>query len=197
MMVSATTVNAITVNAMQLAAIHYQTGFRIDDFMARLETLLRADNISVGGAIQQNAAEARGAMTLVDISSGAALEISQRLGPLARGCRLDSGRLAEFGTLLEHPPLADIDLVILNKFGRAEAEGHGLRRNIEQALEAGKAVLTAVRPPYDDAWRSFHEGLAAELPPDMERVRAWCREAVQRQRDGDATVSSIQSTESA
>lgn len=181
---------------MQLAAIHYQTGFRIDDFMARLETLLRADAISVGGAIQQNAPEARGAMTLIDISSGAALEISQRLGSLAQGCRLDSGRLAEFGTLLEHPPLADADLVILNKFGRAEAEGHGLRRNIEQALEAGKAVLTAVRPPYDEAWRNFHAGLAVELPPDMERVRAWCRDAVARQRDDDAPISA-QPTESA
>jgi len=174
-----------TIDATRLAAIHYPIGFRIDDFLARLGALLRADNIVIGGSIQVNApdaANACSAMTLVDLSSGTAVEISQQLGLLAQGCRLDTSRLAEFGALLERPTTSDIDLLILNKFGRAEAEGRGLRRNLERAIENGTAVLTAVRPPYDEAWHRFHGGLAVELAPDMERARAWCHAVVGQRR---------------
>lgn len=174
-----------TTDATRLAAIHYQTGFRIDDFLARLGALLRADNIVVGGSIQVNAPDAVNAcsaMTLVDLSSGTAIEISQQLGSLAQGCRLDTSRLAEFGALLERPSATDVDLLILNKFGRAESEGRGLRHNLERAIESGTAVLTAVRPPYDEAWHRFHGGLATELAPDMESVRAWCHAVVGQRR---------------
>jgi nucleoside-triphosphatase THEP1 len=190
----------MTISAMRLAAIHYRTGFPIDDFLARVGALLRADHIRVGGAIQLNVAEPGrtcGAMTLVDLSSGTAMEISQQLGSLAQGCRLDTGRLAEFGTLLERLPDEGVELLILNKFGRAEAEGHGLRRNIERALNAGVAVLTAVRAPYDDAWRVFHGGLATDLPPDLENVRAWCHTAVAQGRLRETPVVPLSTVESA
>jgi hypothetical protein len=189
----------MTISAMRLAAIHYRTGFRIDDFLARVGALLRADHIRVGGAIQLNAAEPGqtcGAMTLVDLSSGTVMEISQQLGSLAQGCRLDTGRLAEFATLLERPLEDGIELLILNKFGRAEAEGHGLRRNIERALDAGVAVLTAVRPPYDETWRVFHGGLATDLPPDLESVRTWCRAAVAQRRLGETPTGALSTAES-
>lgn len=190
----------MTISAMRLAAIHYQTGFPIDDFLARVGAHLRADDIRVGGAIQLNVAapaQTCGAMTLVDLSSGTAMEISQQLGALAQGCRLDTGRLAEFGALLERPADDGVELLILNKFGRAEAGGHGLRRNIAHALDAGVAVLTAVRPPYDEAWREFHGGLATDLPPDLARVQAWCHAAVAQCRLGETPAVPLPTSESA
>ena len=132
-----------TTDATRLAAIHYHTGFRIDDFLARLGALLRADNIVVGGSIQVNASDAANAcsaMTLVDLSSGTAIEISQQLGSLAQGCRLDTSRLAEFGALLERPATTDIDLLILNKFGKAEAEGIA-KMNEALAGAGGEAIV--------------------------------------------------------
>ncbi len=170
-----------TTRPVQLAAVHYETGFPIDDFMMRLGELLRADGIRIGGAIQHNAAGAPdhcSAMALVDLSSGARMKISQDLGSQARGCRLDSGRLAEFGTLLGGKPERDAGLLIFNKFGKSESEGQGLLRNLVQAIESGLAVITAVRPPYDQAWRAFHEGLAVALPPDLDVARRWCHAAV-------------------
>jgi hypothetical protein len=121
-------------------------------------------------------------MTLVDLASGARMGISQNLGPQAQGCRLDTARLAEFGTMLDGKPSDDVDLLLFNKFGRAEAEGYGLRSNFIGAIEAGIPVLTAVRPPYDEAWRSFHEGLAIDLPPDLQRAHDWCLGAVAKWR---------------
>lgn len=171
--------------ATRIAAIHYRTGFPIDDLLRALGERLRADSVRLGGIMQSSIADAGNPcadMMLTELGSGARIEISQRLGPLAQGCRLDSGRLAEVGVLLERAFSGDLELLILNKFGRAEAEGHGLRRNFARAMEAGVPVLTAVRPPYDEAWQDFHGGLASALEPDIERVHAWCLRAVEEQR---------------
>lgn len=173
------------VGAVRLAAIHYEAGFRIDDFLAKLGEKLRADDIRLGGAIQRNvpgALTSCSAMTLIDLASGTATEISQNLGSQAQGCRLDTSRLAEFGMLLGGKSADDVDLLILNKFGKAEADGHGLRSNFVRAIEAGIPILTAVRPPYDQAWLGFHEGLAVELAADLELARAWCLSAVETRR---------------
>ena len=58
---------------------------------------------------------------------------------------------------------------MLNRFGKAEAEGGGLRSGFARAIDAGIPVLTAVRPPYREAWAQFHGGLAVDLPADIER----------------------------
>jgi hypothetical protein len=174
-----------TAGAVPLAAIHYETGFRIDDFLSQLIALLRARQVRVGGAIQLNppdAVNSCSAMTLVDLASGARMGISQNLGSQAQGCRLDTTRLAEFGTMLDGKPSDDVDLLLFNKFGRAEAEGYGLRSNFVGAIEAGIPVLTAVRPPYDEAWQRFHGGLALDLAPDLQRAQDWCLSAVAARR---------------
>lgn len=179
-------------SAVWLAAIHYEAGFRIDEFLASISILLRARGIRLGGAIQLNeldAVNSCSAMTLVDLASGERIGISQDLGSLAQGCRLDTRGLAEFGGLLNATVGDDIELLILNKFGKAEAEGQGLRGIFVRAIEAGIPVLTAVRPPYSEAWASFHEGLAASLAPDPEVALAWCRRAVQARRNALQSVA--------
>jgi hypothetical protein len=71
---------------------------------------------------------------------------------------------------------------MLNRFGKAEAEGGGLRSAFVRAMEAGVPVLTAVRPPYFEAWSKFHGRLAVDLPTDLDAVLAWCRASVQELR---------------
>jgi hypothetical protein len=169
------------VNAVQLAAIHYEHGFAINEFLTALGQRLRADGVPFRGAIQVNAPGAANPcsdMSLVDLATGERMKISQDLGSQAIGCRLDSGKLAEFGSLLDRTCEEDAALIILNKFGKAESEGHGLRPNFIRAIETGVPVLTAVRPPHDEAWRAFHGGLAAQLPVDLEAARRWCLDAV-------------------
>ena len=58
--------------------------------------------------------------------------------------------------------------MMLNRFGKAEAEGGGLRSAFVRAMEAGIPVLTAVRPPYIEAWSKFHGRLAVDLPADLD-----------------------------
>lgn len=174
-----------TTDAVRLAAVHYQAGFGVDSFMAKLEEMLRASDLRLGGAVQVNAPDACTAcsdMTLLDLSSGTRMEISQQLGSQSQSCRLDSERMAGFAGMLDRPFDSGIDLMIFNKFGKAESEGHGLRRALARAIEAGIPVLTAVRPPYDEAWTKFHEGLALDLPPDLQRAHDWCVGAARQRR---------------
>ena len=170
---------------VRLAAVGYQAGFPIDELLRRAADRLRADRVGLAGTLQENTGGAEGqcsAMTLIDLASQRRFGISQDLGSQAEGCRLDAQGLSEIGALLDRPFDQHVELLILNRFGTAEAEGGGLRSVFARAIEGGIPVLTAVRPPYTEAWAQFHGGLATDLPPDLDRVLAWCAEAVRELR---------------
>ena len=167
--------------SVRLAAIVYDAGFPIDDFLARIAIMLRAEHIQLGGALQENLPGDAGrcsAMNLVDLSSRGRFKISQELGSQAEGCRLDAQGIAEFVALLDRTPDQNVELMVLNRFGRAEAEGGGLRSAFAHAMEASIPVLTAVRAPYTEAWSQFHGRLATDLPAELETVVARCRDSV-------------------
>jgi len=168
-------------SSIRLAAIVYEAGFPIDEFLTRAVSLLRTEQIRLGGALQENSPGGGGrcsAMTLVDLSSRGRFRISQDLGSQAEGCRLDAQGIAEFVALLDRTPDQNVELMVLNRFGRAEAEGGGLRSAFAHAMEAGIPVLSAVRASYTEAWSQFHGHLATDLPADLAAVLAWCRESV-------------------
>ena len=130
------------------------------------------------------------AMTLIDLASQRRVKISQDLGSKSEGCRLDAHGLSEIGALLERTLDQQIELLVLNRFGTAEAEGGGLRSTFVRAIDAGIPILTAVRPPYIEAWAEFHGGLAVDLPADLDRVLAWCGGVVRDLRAARRTVLS-------
>ncbi len=164
-----------------LAAVIYDKGFRIDDFMRAVASRLQAEGFCVGGVFQENFGDHESpcsSMTIVDLRTGERFGISQDLGVDARSCRLDPRGLVEAGVRLDAAIEAGADLLVINKFGVGEAEGGGgLRSTFAAAIDSGVPVLTAVRPPYGEAWRAFHGGLAVDLAPDLDQVLAWCRTA--------------------
>ncbi len=170
---------------IRLAAIRYETGFPIDDFLHLVADRLRANDVDLAGVLQENTAGAPGrcsAMTLIDLASRRRFGISQDLGAEAEGCRLDAQGLSAVGALLDRPFDDHAELLMLNRFGTAEAEGNGLRSAFARAIDAGIPILTAVRPPYLEAWAQFHGGLAVDLPADLSPVLGWCSDAVQHLR---------------
>lgn len=164
---------------MQLAALVYEEGdgARVDEFLAGLARELRLRGVRLAGAIQHNTNggdRCRCDMTLEDLSSGRLIDISERRGPEARGCRLDSFALEDAaGTVmasLESRP----DLLILNRFGKREADGHGFRGAIEFALAINAPVLIAVSRASLPAWTAFAENIGEVLPFDDAAVLRWC-----------------------
>jgi len=75
------------------------------------------------------------------------------------------------------------DLFILNKFGPQEADGHGFRDLIAESLARGIPVLLGVGPTMRERFQAFADGLAEELPDDLDQIHAWCLRAAGKTAD--------------
>ena len=160
----------------RLGAIRYERGFQIDGLLLAICQALRLRGLQIGGVIQSSVSDGGHCATSVlvtDLRSGRAYDIWQDRGACARGCRLDEGSLLDAEPVIRDAIADKVDLLVINRFGRAESLGRGLIGSFAAAIEAGIPVLTAVRPPYDAAWMDFHGGLGCAFAPELERVIAW------------------------
>ncbi len=150
-----------------------------DRLLVRLAESLRADGVRVVGVVQHNIEydPARPChMDLHLIDGAQTIRISQNLGPMARGCRLDSAALEQAVAGVEAAlARGGVDLLVVNKFGKREGEGRGFRPAIAQALQAGIPVLTSVASRNLPAFEDFAGGMAESVPPDPAGLVAWCR----------------------
>lgn len=166
---------------MALAAILYKPseGASVDAILAGVTEQLRAEKYRLAGAIQWNTASVAGPcseMVLEDLASGRRVCVSEYRGPLSKGCRLDSSALEEVAGLVNTSILPGVDLVIINKFSKSEADGSGLRQAIEAAVVAGIPVLVGLNATHRAAWEAFSGGATAWLPAEAAAIRRWCRE---------------------
>ena len=159
-----------------LAIIPYRAGFGIDDFVQRLVPRLRQAGLRLGGVVQHNDPEAADrcmAMSLEDLADGRRFPISQDLGAAARGCRLDATGLAAATAAFAGALSGRVDLVLVNRFGKQEAMGEGLRDEIARTVLAGVPLLVPVRQEFLPAWRDFAGDEWAQLPAQQDAVEHW------------------------
>lgn len=167
----------MTDRTVSLAAVRFAAGDGVDAVLAAAARAVAARGYRVAGYLQHDVPDGPGccsATYLEDIASGGRRRITQALGPGSRGCRLDPQALADATAGLLRDIGPQTALVVLNRFGKGEAEGHGLRAVVERAVDAGLPVLTAVKEPYAEAWEAFGGGIAVTLEPDAAQVLRWC-----------------------
>jgi nucleoside-triphosphatase THEP1 len=129
-----------------------------DRVIANLAERLSAGGFRLAGLVQSNIerpGRCRCDMILKDLASGRELPISQNLGDGARGCRLDHGALETAVGWVEASIVASVDVVLLNKFGKREAEGAGLRPAIAAAVALDIPVIAGLAPENREAWDVF------------------------------------------
>lgn len=157
-----------------------------DRLLAALADDLKARGLRLAGAVQVNtevAGQARRAMDLRVLPSGEVVRISQNLGAGATGCRLDPDGLERAAGLVLVAQEASTDLVIVNKFGKQEADlGRGFRPVIERALLDGVPAIVAVAPGHRAAFQAFAEDFAEEVRPDQAALTGWALAAVRNLR---------------
>jgi len=107
------------------------------------------------------------------LPGGPVIRISQSLGRGAQGCRLDSQALEDAAGQVAASLEKGADLLIINKFGRSEAEGGGMRDVIAQAIANDVPVLVGLNAVNEAAFEEFSGGLAHKLPSEPEPVRNW------------------------
>lgn len=89
---------------------------------------------------------------------------------LGDGCR---GALADVGRSLTTAVARRPDVVVLNRFGRAEATGSGLLGVVGVAIEAEVPVLIAVPQGLFRTWLGMTGGLAVMIPPSPAGLERW------------------------
>jgi len=151
--------------ANPLTALIYDEGCVTAEIFLAIAMGGKAAGLRLGGVIERPAAPAapgrRCDMVLEDLFSGQKVKISEERGALARGCRLDLDGLARTCALVLSS-LAQCDVVLLNKFGRTEAEGGGFRCIISDALALEIPVVIGVPRRNLAAWRDYAGDLANE-----------------------------------
>lgn len=118
-------------------------------------------------------------MDVVVLPEGPVVRISQSLGSASRGCRLDPAAL-ETAIGLVQRRLTQSDCLIVNKFGKHEAEGRGFRSVIADALALEMPVLVGLNALNAGAFEAFSEGVAERLPPDRGALALWFRRSIDR-----------------
>ncbi len=149
-----------------------------DAVLAEVADRLRAEGWRLAGAVQVNLDGPPGSKCHMDLhvlASGDVVRISQDLGALSKGCRLDPAGL-EGAVGLAEAAVDEAQLVIVNKFGKQEVDGRGFRPLIGKALAEGVPVLVSVSPANLDGFLAFAGELAAEVPADVEALIAWAKD---------------------
>jgi len=163
-------------HAAPVAAIVYADEAYPDAIFRTLVKRCRELGMSLAGVVQHQAFEGgdrRCDVVLEDLTTGHRTALFENRGPGARGCRLDQAALAEATARVEGSLENAPQLVVLNKFGKVECDGGGLRDLIASAIDRGIPVIIGVPERNLGAWQSFAGEFSTELPDDAGRIARW------------------------
>ncbi|MGH1419118.1 MAG: DUF2478 domain-containing protein [Hyphomicrobiaceae bacterium] len=165
-----------------LAAIEFQNGEgdAVDAVLFSVVDRLRADNCDLVGAIKHRGTplgRTRCDMALEELSSGQVIPISQDLGPQSNACSLDFSALEHAAGLTLSGLERGSDFLILNRFGKREANGDGFRSALENAVGQQVPCVLGVGKDHIKAWQEFTGPLGIVLPCDVDAVWDWCSKA--------------------
>lgn len=159
---------------MILAALASDLPQDCDRALAGLVDRLASDGRRAVGALQLPDQTDLRRMDLRLLPAGRVLRISQDLGAGAQGCRLDPGALETAVAEVEAAlAVAPADLVVINRFGRQEAEGRGFASLIGTALGEGVPVIVALSSKFRPQFEAFAGDMAEWLPPDTAALLGW------------------------
>jgi molybdate transport system ATP-binding protein len=179
------------INPNHLAAILYRPEDDVDALLADFADALLRDGVRLGGIVQRNLKDEAGrsnGMHVIDLTTGRQISICQPLGSGAMACKLDPAGLAEASLAVSRAIAEDAALIIVNKFSKQEAAGHGLRGELAEAIIAGGPVLTAVPEKCFDAWKEFTGDRGTTLLCARHVVEEWWREVSRRRAGAQAAL---------
>jgi len=161
-----------------IAALVYANGVYPERVITRAVERLRDNGVAMAGALQCTIYDTVDRhpcdLLIEDLGTGDVTPIAEHRGRQARGCKLDVGLLTELaGSVVGGLRRGGARLLVVNKFGKTEAEGGGLRDAIAEAVGRDIPVLVGVPMRNLDQFRAFAGPLAVELPVSDAAVAAW------------------------
>jgi len=90
-------------------------------------------------------------------------------------CRLDPREVARTRRQLATAMIERPDLVVINRFGKLEANGAGFAGEIRQAVVADIPVVVAVPQTRFDVWVRFCQGMSVKVDCSAAQLDNWWR----------------------
>jgi nucleoside-triphosphatase THEP1 len=165
---------------MKIAVIRASQSGAVDATLAALAVRLVARGLRVVGTVQHSNRIEVGRqcdMNVRILPDGPEIRINQQLGKDARGCRLDAGALETAVAAVECNFALGADVLIINKFGKHEAEGRGFRALIAEAMLQEMPVICGLNEPNRAAFQEFAGSVAEYLPNDAGLLEHWLDDA--------------------
>ena len=150
-----------------------------DLVLEKFATLLKADAVKTCGVVQINSDREnchKCDMDVIVLPDGPVIRISQSLGKDAKGCRLDPAALEQAVCEVESRLTNQVDILIINKFGKHEAGGRGFRDVVAVACERGLPVVVGVNALNIEAFSEFCGGAAVSVESSERALAAWYKE---------------------
>lgn len=169
----------------RLAAVVYDSGQgpAADAIMTAVAHVLAGTGYRLAGAVQHNhprPGRCSCDMTLEALGGDRLVEISEDRGPEARGCMLNPAALEEVVAIACRVLEKGARLLVVNRFGKQEADGRGFRQAIALSADLGVPVLVAVSRDQEPDWSAFCGGGDERLPLEPAAILDWCRSVVRR-----------------
>jgi nucleoside-triphosphatase THEP1 len=152
-----------------------------DLLLLKFAASVAAKGLRACGTVQINALRQDAGpcdMSVKVLPDGPVLRISQPLGAGARVCRLDPAALEDAVGLVSSSLVHGADILIVNKFGKHEAEGRGFRGAIADALSMDIPVLVGLNALNKNEFEKFASDAAVALPPDEAALLTWLEATV-------------------
>lgn len=148
----------------------------LDQVLYRFAQEQLAKGVDVCGVVQVNTDRDDCPLCDMDVQvlpDGPTIRISQDLGREAKGCRLDPESLEQSVAEVNKRLTSDVALLVLNKFGKHEANGRGFRDTIAQAMALDVPVVCGVNGLNREAFEAFCGGIAEFVAPTPEALADW------------------------
>ena len=161
----------------RIGVVVYDRESRPDAVLRQGVKYLKSMGLRVGGLLQEGQSDNAsrcGALFLEDIGSGRRIQAFEMRGRGTRGCRLNPSSLAEAGGWLRAAIEGKPDILFVNRFGRQEAAGRGLRDEIAAAIATGIPVVIAAGKELLPEWHAFAGPEFVQLAADLKQIEAWC-----------------------
>ena len=154
-----------------------------DLLLAKTAQYFQHRGVKTCGIVQINTDNVRTGRCDMDVKvlpDGPVVRISQSLGKQSKGCRLDTSALESAVGHVKSELDRGAQLLIINKFGKQEADGGGFRGIIADAVANGIPVLVGLNNLNKPAFEAFAADLAMALPATEAALIDWVETLLNR-----------------
>jgi hypothetical protein len=154
-----------------LAALVYGKPDEPDRLLREFVQDLTIRGYRVVGLIQTRLGDGSAAVTVSP--TGETISFAQTLGAVPNSSSLGGCDLAVAAARIDALIESGVDLVIINRFGKLEAEGTGLVDEIARAVSFDIPVVVAVPEFRFSEWLSFCRGMGVKLSCRNGSLQSW------------------------